>query len=106
MKIARLFHNPTAGEGEHTRKKLVSLMEAAGFDCSYSSTKKKRWEKIESKDTDFIVIAGGDGTVRKVAEELLDQKVLNKILPIGLLPLGTANNIAKTLNIPSDPEVV
>lgn len=44
-------------------------------------------------------MAGGDGTVRKLAGELLDRKLLDKKLPIALLPQGTANNIAKTLGI-------
>lgn len=94
MKSANILHNPKAGEGEFTGKKLIRLIEASGLKCSYSSTKKRGWEKIEPADTDLIILAGGDGTVRKVAGELLDKK-----LPIGLIPLGTANNIAKTLGI-------
>src|SRR5687767_6648053 len=105
MKSANLFHNPKAGGGEYTKKKLISLIRAAGFDCSYSSTKNSGWEKLESKDADFNILAGGDGTIRKVVGELLD-----KDLPIGVLPLGTANNIAKTLGIGADnmdlPEVI
>jgi diacylglycerol kinase family enzyme len=95
MKSATLLHNPKAGEGEYTRNKLLSLIRSAGFDCSYSSTKKSGWEKIEPT-ADFIILAGGDGTIRKVAGELMDRH-----LPIGLLPLGTANNIAKTLGLDS-----
>jgi diacylglycerol kinase family enzyme len=98
MKFANLLHNPKAGEGEYTKKKLLALIQSFGFDCSYSSTKKKGWEKMEAAESDFIILAGGDGTVRKVAPELLDRK-----LPIGLIPLGTANNIAKTLGIIGDP---
>jgi diacylglycerol kinase family enzyme len=94
MKSANILHNPKAGEGEFTGKKLVKLIESSGLNCSYSSTKKKGWEKIEPGNTDLIILAGGDGTVRKVAGALLDKK-----LPIGLIPLGTANNIAKTLGI-------
>lgn len=77
---------------------LMALIRAAGYACSYSSTKKKGWEKI-GPEHDFIVLAGGDGTVRKVAGELLDRRLIDKRLPIGLLPLGTANNIARTLGL-------
>jgi len=102
MKFAKLLHNPGAGEGDLTKKDLITLIQSAGFGCSYSSTKKKGWENIESMETDFLILAGGDGTVRKVASELLDKKLLDKKLPIGLLPFGTANNIAKTLGIIGD----
>jgi diacylglycerol kinase (ATP) len=94
MRSANVLHNPKAGGGEYSKKKLVALIESLGFNCSYSSTKQKGWDKFEATDTDFVVLAGGDGTVRKVAGILMDKK-----LPIGLIPLGTANNIARTLGI-------
>ena len=105
MKIAKLLHNPTAGDEEHSKQHLVSMIEANGFECRYSSTKKKGWEDIE-EDTDFIICAGGDGTVRKIAQELLNRKILSKIWPIGLLPMGTANNIANTLEIRGETESI
>ena len=61
MKVAKSLHNPKAGEGEYTHKKLARLINRAGYDCSYSSTKKEGWEKIKSSGTDMIVVAGGDG---------------------------------------------
>lgn len=44
--------------------------------------------------TELVVVAGGDGTVRDAALELADRQV-----PLALLPLGTANNIASSLGI-------
>lgn len=109
MKVAKVLHNPGAGDGDNSDKELIAAIEAEGYKCSYLSTKKKGWEKkdwerIESKDVDFIVVAGGDGTVRKLAHELLERKLIDKKLPIALLPLGTANNIARTLGIRGEPE--
>lgn len=101
MKVAKLLHNPKAGEGEYTHKKLARLVNRAGYNCSYSSTKQEGWDKIKSSGTDMIVVAGGDGTVRKVARVVLDKNI-----PLALLPLGTANNIAKTLGISGTPEEV
>ena len=101
MKVAKLLHNPKAGEGEYTHKKLARLINRAGYDCSYSSTKKEGWDKIKTSETDLIVVAGGDGTVRKVAKVVLEKK-----MPLALLPLGTANNIAKTLGVNGKPEEV
>jgi diacylglycerol kinase (ATP) len=101
MKVAKLLHNPKAGGGEYTHKKLARLINRAGYDCSYSSTKKEGWDKIKPAASDMIVIAGGDGTVRKVARVVLDKNI-----PLALLPLGTANNISKTLGITGKPEEI
>ncbi len=108
MKVATVLHNPSAGDGENSDKELINAIEAEGYKCGYLSTKDKNWEKkdfdqIESKNVDFIVVAGGDGTVRKLAHELLDRKLIDKKLPVALLPLGTANNIARTLGIRGEP---
>jgi diacylglycerol kinase (ATP) len=101
MKYGHLIHNPTAGEGEHSKKSLLEVIHEAGYSCSYSSTKEPGWEKIKEDQTDFIVVAGGDGTVRKVAEELLSRNVLDKQFPIALIPSGTANNIGNALHQPA-----
>lgn len=101
MKVATIVHNPKAGEGEMDKKRLVSMVKSAGFDCSYSSTKKKGWDEIEPATTDLVILAGGDGTVRKVAGKILDKQ-----LPIGLIPMGTANNIARTLGISGKPNEI
>lgn len=42
----------------------------------------------------MIAVAGGDGTVGKVARRLIGNPT-----PIAILPLGTANNIASTLGM-------
>lgn len=98
MKAAKVVHNPKAGEKGLSKKELVEIIEAGGWECRYSSTKDKDWNEIHP-ETDFIIVAGGDGTVRKAVEQILERKVLDKKLPIALLPMGTANNIAKTLGI-------
>ena len=105
MKVARLIHNPEAGDEEHSKKELISIVEANGFQCKYASTKKKGWKEIEP-DVDFLIAAGGDGTVRKIIKILLKRKVLEKKWPVALLPLGTANNIAKTLGISGTTEEI
>lgn len=103
MKVVKLIHNPTAGDEEHEKEALVEKIESQGYQCRYSSTKKDGWKDIKN-DIDLIVIAGGDGTVRKVIKEILNRHVLDKDIPLALLPLGTANNFAKTLGLPHNPK--
>ena len=44
---------------------------------------------------DRIVVGGGDGTLNASLSSVLDRH-----LPLGILPLGTGNDLARTLNIP------
>ena len=46
---------------------------------------------------DMIVLGGGDGTINRSLKSLLKVQ-----LPLGLLPLGTANDLARTLQLPGD----
>ena len=48
-------------------------------------------------DADLVVIAGGDGTLSRSAGALLKTG-----LPLGILPTGTANDLARTLEIPTN----
>ena len=43
---------------------------------------------------DVVIVGGGDGTLNAAAQGLMQCK-----LPLGILPLGTANDFARTLNI-------
>lgn len=49
-----------------------------------------------------VVAAGGDGTLRVLAQHLWHQGVLADTV-LGLLPLGTGNDLARTVGIPLDP---
>ena len=47
----------------------------------------------------IVILAGGDGTMSAAAPALRDTG-----LPLGILPLGTANDLARTLAIPTEAE--
>ena len=106
MKSVKLFHNPTAGEGDHSKETLIKQIERAGYDCSYYSTKKDGIEETTPGEADIVAAVGGDGTVRKLAAYLLERPLRKKSGPIGLLPAGTANNIARTLGIKGSNEEI
>jgi YegS/Rv2252/BmrU family lipid kinase len=48
---------------------------------------------------DLVILGGGDGTMNAAAPALMESG-----LPLGVLPLGTANDLARTLGIPPEPE--
>jgi diacylglycerol kinase (ATP) len=92
---ATLVFNPNAGAGGTDPESLRAMLIDAGYDTSYRATHKP--EELDSllKETEgLVVVAGGDGTFREVAKRMVggDRAVT-------LLPLGTANNAARTLGI-------
>lgn len=54
-------------------------------------------QKCSENSYDTIVACGGDGTVRTIAEY-----VYGKNIRMGILPIGSANGLAKNLSIPLD----
>lgn len=47
---------------------------------------------------DLVILGGGDGTIHHALAGLIETQ-----LPLGILPLGTANDLARTLRLPTDP---
>lgn len=93
-----LAHNPGAGHGRHRADELLALLRGAGYDPAYASTQEEGWERALEHPGELVVAAGGDGTVGKVARRLEGRGI-----PLALLPLGTANNLAGAHGIPGDP---
>ena len=96
---ATLIHNPTAGSGKPTDTELVAWLRAAGYDVRYASSKRKDYPDALDESSDLIVVAGGDGTIAKVAT-----RIVGRDSPLAIVPVGTANNIATTLGIRGTPE--
>jgi diacylglycerol kinase (ATP) len=101
MKSVQLIHNPGAGDQKFDGGDLLRLLQKNGYDCGYLSTKQEAWKENMTKK-DLLIIAGGDGTVRKVAGQILENRLLDKPEQLAILPFGTANNIARTLHITDD----
>jgi diacylglycerol kinase (ATP) len=99
---AVLFHNPKLGKKGQGKEEVLAALKLADHSARYVSTKGDDLQKeLESVSADFVVVAGGDGTVAEVIARLGDRR-----LPIGILPLGTANNIARSLEIGGEPQVL
>jgi len=87
-----LLQNPKAGRAEFSKKKLKRTLRAAGHKVTYQSTRERGWKKSLANSKNLVVVAGGDGTVGKVAQRLIGHRT-----PLAILPTGTANNLARSL---------
>lgn len=97
--IVKIVHNPTAGDAECSKETLIKNTNHGEREVLYVSTEEEGWEDSIYTNEDVIVLTGGDGTVRKFADVLLQKQGGKAPVPVYLLPQGTANNIATTLNI-------
>ena len=80
------------------RNHFINLPHSIEFfllDGKDDATSLKYW--IEKLQPEKVIAVGGDGTISLVAEQLL-----NTDIAMGILPAGSANGMAKELNIPVD----
>jgi diacylglycerol kinase (ATP) len=99
--------NSTAGGGKpddtaERRSALTTALtkhgiEAELFESGSEEETVRRVDQAKEDRVETIVSAGGDGTVRSVAFRLMGSEVA-----LGILPLGTAMNVARGLGIPLD----
>jgi diacylglycerol kinase (ATP) len=97
--------NPSAGGGDENdlderRETLRRALEGAGVEAElYESPSEeaaaRRVDEALEAGVDWIAAAGGDHTVRSIAFRLIGGDTA-----LGILPLGTAMNIARSLGIP------
>jgi diacylglycerol kinase family enzyme len=92
-----LVHNTGAGDGDYDEAALLSLIREQGHQVQAFDTADD-WRRFAGPPVELVVAAGGDGTVEDVARH-----VAGSGIAIGVLPLGTANNIASALGIAATP---
>ena len=92
MKIS-LLYNESAGEGISSDD-LKDQIERGGHQVVQTVQRKVDISRVLDSPADVIVAAGGDGTIASAAKA-----VAGSGIPLAILPLGTANNIARSLGI-------
>lgn len=101
---ATLIYNDNARQ-THTisTDEIQKTLRAAGFQPVYTPTMSVHDldSALAEADGGLVVVAGGDGTVRAAATRLLGRDV-----KLSILPLGTANNIARTFGIDAPPQEI
>lgn len=108
-KRLRLIYNPYAGRRKLTSQldNVIRIFQESGHEVSIhraSSSQDIKQIASQSMDVDRLVIAGGDGSIHQAVNGLL--KISAEKRPIlGILPVGTANDLAYALHLPkSIPE--
>ncbi len=96
-----LIHNPKAGDRKHSKKHLMALLTKLGHQPLYQSMNKHGWEKALKRPVDLVIAGGGDGTVHKTAWQIIGSGI-----PLAIFPLGTANNLARSLGFTSSVEEI
>ncbi len=98
---ATLIYNPISGMG-FARKKIAALtrgLQRCGFAVELAQTQRrgdaKRLSSSLRDDCSLLVVVGGDGTLNEVINGLRPQSP-----PIAVVPSGTANVLAKELDLP------
>ena len=107
MKKVRFIYNPYSGENSIVNEldNVIRLHQEANLTVVPYRIQRGR-DLAEALDIidetySYILIAGGDGTVDSLVNAM---KQRNINIPIGILPVGTANDFGKFINMPSDIE--
>jgi YegS/Rv2252/BmrU family lipid kinase len=97
---ALFIANARASRVQAALREAVACLEEHGITLvplPTSGVPKAEAVRRRLEDVDLIIVAGGDGTITAVLGALAGQPK-----PLGIIPLGTANDLARTLAIPTE----
>jgi YegS/Rv2252/BmrU family lipid kinase len=97
---ALLLVNSNSRQGKERYQEAISCLTKLGLKIITESTANptqlgdviRRYQQ----EIDLVIVGGGDGTLNAAVDAIVDTQ-----LPLGILPLGTANDLARTLGIPN-----
>ena len=104
-KKALLIFNPCSGKNSSraSTSQIVESFDSENFDFTVRETTcpgvATEIVKSELQDHDLVICSGGDGTLNETINGVMD---MPRRAPIGYIPAGTTNDVAKSLHIPTD----
>jgi diacylglycerol kinase (ATP) len=110
LRNALLIHNPNAGGGGNGRRRTLDaarhIFAAGGIQSELAETTgpghaTEIAQRAASEGRGLVIACGGDGTLNEVINGLAAQQNGHRV-PLALLPGGTANILAKELDLPWD----
>lgn len=110
LKNALLIHNPNAGNGGNGRRPRLDearrILASGGIEAELAETKgpghaTEIAQRATEEGRQLVIACGGDGTLNEVVNGLAVSQNGHRV-PLALLPGGTANILAKELDIPWD----
>ncbi len=96
-----LIINPKSRSGQIARDEVTKELDAAGMTILNQGDHEPDQDPNEiilkyQREADLVIVGGGDGSVNQVLPALKETG-----LPLLVIPLGTANNLARTYNLPT-----
>src|SRR5437879_5726847 len=110
LRNALLIHNPNAGGGGKGRRRTLDtarhIFAARGIESELAETTgpghaTEIAQRAASEGRGLVIACGGDGTLNEVINGLAANQNGHRV-PLALLPGGTANILAKELDLPWD----
>ncbi|HET8776160.1 MAG TPA: diacylglycerol kinase family protein [Candidatus Limnocylindria bacterium] len=99
--------NPTAGGGRAARlipwlrERLERRPDVELFITRRRGDAEERAAAAIANEHDRIIAVGGDGTIQEVLNGALGSD--SRVPELGIIPVGTGNDLARSLGLPSDP---
>jgi YegS/Rv2252/BmrU family lipid kinase len=106
-----LIYNPASGRNRHLRaeklRQIGDALSALGHDVELAATAAPgsavlQARKAASSGADIVLACGGDGTIHEVLQGLVSEAG-EPTAALGIVPLGSANALARHLRLSLDP---
>jgi diacylglycerol kinase (ATP) len=110
LRNALLIHNPNAGNGGSGRRQMLDearrILASGGIEAELIETRgpgdaTQMAQQATAEGRELVIACGGDGTLNEVVNGLAGAQNGHRV-PLALLPGGTANVLAKELDLPWD----